>query len=282
MPRLSLIITSFGLLLGVFIYSFRDSNNSVFDRSPASVENKYSDQTFIEAVISSRKVNKIVKSFIETSNSLFFMNSDSYLCFELGKSEVGMNKLRELVNRYSHTWPIGQKQSVESFINKYPEGFSKICQNDNTKKKKTYLMQIGINAREVYGNVYLDKHYSRNYREYYEALELNIEKGHQEIIYKEISNYLGQISSSSKKDFSHMKLGKACYELGKMIQPFYTLNTSYLNSSDKNNSDVIKSYGELGRSMASVGPLCHGNKSDIAKKMNKIKESAKKVGRYIR
>ncbi len=285
MLRLRLIFVSFALLILGFISFLKDDNPDLnTERMPASVEQKISDEDFIGAVISSRKALKAFRNIIDTSNSLFFINSDSYLCFEIGKVEESVKEIHKLYDFHAKAWPISQKTSVEEFIKKYPNDFKSVCQLNKTKEKKKFLIQLGHNARESLLNVYSDRNYGNNYREYYDQLELSIERNHQSLIYDEIYTYTKKIHQSGPLQKNSGDMNMTCYEMGRYFVPFYLMNTSYLDSSEKKNSQIIKEYGALGRSISSLGPLCHqSDKSDkIKPKIEKIRSVAFHLAKLVK
>ncbi len=276
MPRPYLIIASFFILFSLFIGIFKDENDENLSRTPASVSGgrSMSDNDFIELIISSRKVNKVVKSLVETSQSLFFINSSNYLCFELGKVQTSIEEMKSLYQKNKDIWPEGQKIGMSTFLEKYPNQLLSLCEEKSPREIKTYLLQVGVGAKELLHSIYLDKHFARTHRAFYDQLEKEIDKKHQELIYQEMKNFLSIVNDLKVKANQQKNYRQTCFYLGKSFLPFYTLNTSYLNSSYAKNDKIIKNYGKLGRSISSVGPSCHRAEENFDKKIESIRKKA--------
>jgi hypothetical protein len=278
-PKLYLFLTSFSLLLFAFIQVFKDQGG--IGRSPASSSFEYNEQTFIQSVITSRSAYKILKNVVDTSNSLFFINTDSYLCFELGKMEESLRLLNNLMANNQHVWPENQKLELDSFLKKYPVDMKEVCENYETREKKKYILNLGQNAKDAIASIYLDRDYGTNFREFYDQLEFDIEKNHERQIFNTMSSYLLKIDKSNLEQFKKDKRHKTCYELGKFFLPFYALNTSYLNMRDIKNSNILKKYGALGREISSLGPACHNEKIEISGKYKEISDKAKVLNKQL-
>ncbi|MBL7664029.1 MAG: hypothetical protein JNM93_02760 [Bacteriovoracaceae bacterium] len=271
MPRLYTFLFSFFIFIAALIMLMGDASNPTH-RLPASVVTKgvQSSEDFMASVISTRQLQKILKTIIDSSNSLFFTNTQEYLCFELGKMDSIQDELSATYQRNKEIWPESQTETISHLMLKGEKSWKSLCENTERREIKLKLMKFGNEAKLAIDSVYQDTDFSLNYREYFEQLEQSIDKAHHEKILKDIEILRKKILKISYAE--SLKTVDLCYKIGFDFFDYYILNTSYLDSSEKTAERFISKQRKIGRMIKELGPLCQRkNNLNILKKIESIK-----------